>query len=477
MKKSIISTRANSSGYMAADFIVIFILLVIAAFCINMFRLDLQQTINLRNVEPVGFVIIRKNIVQRRISDRVLWDRLSSESPVYVGDLIRVADLSAATLHIEGNSIELRENTLIRITRSADGRSLQIIMDEGNLTLSSAANSTRIILDIHGKQVQPISETSLNVTASENEVILQVNEGTAQFIEEDQSQEIQAGTRLTVTENIIEQEQITVTVNQSVPQTEINLKSPSASSVFKYTDVLPVINFQWEEAENASAYILEICSSLEFLSPVIQRQSQITFFTASNLQEGTWYWRVKPVYPSVNSSFSQVSFFNIEKITPMETTAQTEPLTLEQWIVNEIPPVLLQPVVQPQEDLPPPPLPAPANLRPLRGRRFTMSDLQTQRNISFSWQTVRGANAYILSIYRQTRQVFQTQPITRNSYVLEDLRFLDIGTFTWQVEAVNRDRDGTINRRGNIAESSFIMDIVLPGQIQIEGTGVIDDEQ
>jgi hypothetical protein len=123
-------------------------------------------------------------------------------------------------------------------------------------------------------------------------------------------------------------------------------------------------------------------------------------------------------------------------------------------------------------------LPAPRNLQPARGHRFTMSDLQARRNLGFSWQAVGGANAYILTIYQQTtggrRQLFRTQPLSRTNYLHEDLRILDQGTFIWQVEAVNRRQDGTIDQRGNIAESTFIMDIVLPGAIQIEGLGVIE---
>jgi hypothetical protein len=75
------------------DIIVTVLFLFIAAYSINVFRIDLLQTIRLWNVESVGHVVIRKNIVQRRLADRALWDRLANESPVYLGDLIRVAEL------------------------------------------------------------------------------------------------------------------------------------------------------------------------------------------------------------------------------------------------------------------------------------------------------------------------------------------------------------------------------------------------
>ncbi|MCL2411136.1 MAG: hypothetical protein FWC97_05775 [Treponema sp.] len=132
----------------------------------------------------------------------------------------------------------------------------------------------------------------------------------------------------------------------------------------------------------------------------------------------------------------------------------------------------------PAPAIPPELLPAAQNLQPATGRRFSMNDLLEQRNITFTWQPVQGANAYMFTVFRQEgsarQQLYHSQPISRTEFILEDLRLLDVGTFIWQVEAVNRTSDGTIARRGNIAESSFVMDIILPGAIQVDGTGVAD---
>jgi len=451
------------------DFIVIILFLSIAAISINMFRIDLLQTINLRNVEPVGYVVIRKNIVQRRLTDRILWDRLAAQSPVYMGDLIRVAELSSASLFIEGNSIELNENTLIRIMREPDGKSLQIIMNTGTISISSSEESAGISLEINGRQIHADSNVVFNVTAVDEEIILQVYEGSIQLIEDGQTQEVTA-------EYIAAEERRLIVLSGAITR----LQSPAASSIFKYTDELPVLRFQWEEIEDVNSYTLEVCSTPDFSAPVIQRQSQINFFTASGLEEGTWYWRVKALFPQnylEEYTVSQTNYFNIEKI-----TEEPQSLNLSQWFIAEIPPEIIavsesitaeQVVLQEAPIL----LPAPRILQPVRGRRFTMNDLQNQRSINFSWQPVTGANAYILTIYQQTnfgrRQIFRTQPLRSPNYSLEDLRILDNGTFIWQVESVNRGQNNVIEQRGNMAESTFIMDIILPGMIQVEGTGVI----
>jgi hypothetical protein len=532
MKKNTKSPKAKSvGGFGLTDLLVIIIFLFIAAVSINLFRMDLLRTINLRNVEPVGTVVVRRNVVQRRLADRVLWDRLASESPVYLGDLIRVAELSSAILHIDGSSISLNENTLIRLTRAPDGETLQIMMSEGSLSLATTRNSGRLSLDVNGMQVQltanpPPGDSAaeeseaewvpavIDVTSTEEGITLQVNEGTALFFEEGRTYEVAAGNRLVLdTAGFVYEEEAPplpyVPVTRIIP--EVRLQSPADGSVFRFSDapqVMPqAVRFQWGEVSDAYSYVLEVCNTPYFTTPQITRESRVTFFAQpwfedENLKTGKWYWRVMPVFPSVytvNTSFSQVSSFHVEQ---PAAAPVTETLTFSQWLAEEVttvgitsveitPAGIYSDVIYPEpivEIVPPPapvrptalqPLPAPGNLQPARGHRITMNELQTRRNLNFSWQQVSGANAYIITFYHQTetgrQQVFQTQPISRASYLLEDLRFLDSGTFFWRVEAVTIRADGTIDRRGDFAESSFVMDIVLPGAVQIEGTRELDE--
>ena len=558
----------------AVDFVVVILLLLVAAISITLFRANLLQTITLRYVEPVGYVVIRQNIVQRRLVDRLLWDRLATESPVFLGDLIRVAELSAATLYIEGNSIDLNENTLIRITRAPDGESLQLTVGEGTLSLAAPADTRGVLLDIGRRQVQVVYAAVINVSYDESGMTLTVNEGTAHFIDDDGlEREIYAGALIaldmygvelaeraavplrpapnarylnagsaplpvsfswnrinldagalvrleiaadrnfnhvfSVYENLYSQAQALVhnglwywrlsyansalaegrftVVDSTGPQ----LQSPAVNSVFQFTAELPVLNFHWDEVPRAFSYILEICDTPSFVTPHIQRHSEIVFFTDSSLGEGTWYWRVRPVFPHIytgETSFSPVSFFRVDHV-PVEPAM--EELSLSEWLATENPSeILLPPEIIPLPEMaqapvamlppvlppaPPPPLPAPQNLQPASAHRFTMDDLLIQRSLAFSWQVVQGANAYIFSIYQQTegarRHVYRSES-SGPSYLLEDLRMLDKGTFIWQVEAVNRGAGGVLYRRGATAESTFIMDILLPGSIQAEGMEV-----
>jgi hypothetical protein len=58
-------------------------------------------------------------------------------------------------------------------------------------------------------------------------------------------------------------------------------------------------------------------------------------------------------------------------------------------------------------------------------------------------------------------------PGNRRNWTLENLETLGDGTFIWQVEAVSRSSADTIERRGRIAENSFVIDIPRSGMVEI----------
>ncbi|MDR1390080.1 MAG: hypothetical protein LBJ31_08920 [Treponema sp.] len=107
----------SSSGFRVVDGLVILFCLAGALFCLVLFQLDLTRTLSRIGEKPVGTITWKYKAAQRRFADRVLWDRLKMESPVYDGDLIRTAILSEASVHFaDGGSIDLAENSLVRIS-------------------------------------------------------------------------------------------------------------------------------------------------------------------------------------------------------------------------------------------------------------------------------------------------------------------------------------------------------------------------
>ncbi|MCL2230472.1 MAG: hypothetical protein FWC01_05200 [Treponema sp.] len=518
---------------LALDIIVVIIFLSVALVSLDLFRRDLQRTFRLQNEEPVGTVVVKKNIVQRRLGDRVLWDRLAKESPVYYWDLIRVAELSDATLYINDYSISLHENTLIRIIPSPDGDGVMVVLSQGSLLLAASEESEGLVVDVNGRHIRPEPGTFLNTSISES------GEASYQIIE-NAEQLAQAGI--------------------AFEMRSVQLVSPAINSVIRYSGNLPSVNFHWKETEDAVNYIMEISASPDFSNPNTRRQTSSVFLSDSTLENGLWYWRVKPVMSLIftgSAEFSAPSFFRIERADAIAETNANE-TSISQWLAMETPSTqvpsevpaqfvpgnftvmeapavtqtvtqsanTMQPTPQPtprpaattqptprpaataqptprpaataqptprpaatvqptprpaatvQPTTPPPPelLPAAQNLRPANRTIFGYAELQSQRTIVFNWANVQGANAYIFTLYRQASDGMHevvSATVTNTGYTLNDLQLLDKGNFFWKVEPVRTARGNAIERRGNTAESYFSIDFPAPLPVQIEETGIL----
>lgn len=392
-------TPSINDGFRLIDLFVLVFFLFTAAAGLYFFRQDLMRTIEMRDEEPAGIIVIRNNVVQRRHDDRVLWDRIFVNSLVYPGDLIRAADLSSAAVNIDDNGLSLNENTLIRIQRSADRRApVQVELHEGTIGFSGGAEGREIVLNMMGHLVKAGAGTVLNASVSEEGLSVYVSEGTAEFIEDGQSREITQGMmvaldpdgsartvpaavvmrpapnarylksgqdslpvnfswnrinidsgetlsleiasdrnftrdyfyidglgnfaqayfdaghwywRLLYADAVLNSGQITI-ADASAPAP----LSPAQDSLFRYQHNPPQLRFQWTEKDEASGYLIELSRSPGFENPQISRQTTAPSLIFSQIDPGTWYWRVKPVFPLIfegETAFSFVSSFQIEK--------------------------------------------------------------------------------------------------------------------------------------------------------------------
>jgi len=176
--------KKSNGKFRLADILVILFCLTGAVYSINLFWTDLFQTLNDKNKTPIGSVSIKRNIVQRRMSDRVIWDRLIKESPVYSNDMIRVGSNSEADLHVGGNDITINENTLLRLRYDKETGEYQIELTSGNIGLVTDSKGKEVALNIMGKQVKAKPGTALNAAAGNDGMALQVSEGSAVIAEE-----------------------------------------------------------------------------------------------------------------------------------------------------------------------------------------------------------------------------------------------------------------------------------------------------
>jgi hypothetical protein len=219
----------------------------------------------------------------------------------------------------------------------------------------------------------------------------------------------------------------------------LTLESPVDGTVLPGLTALrqPTV-FRWSTSEEVgrSRFVLSRNSNPLRGRPAEERLNPGQTVSLNRLGEGIWYWTVEAWTPEgirINAGATQR--LRVEAI---------------------------------------PLLPAPGNRQPNEGHRISVSELQTQGGLVFSWSGVNGANEYIFTLFRETngrqQQIVQTNLLSSPTRWIPNKNdittFLDGGTLVWRVEAVNR-RNGTIEQHGRIVVNTFYVDkeFVIKGPI------------
>jgi len=283
------------------DIVVLLSCIIGFGLCLLLFWNDLNMTLSRMGETPIGTVSFRYNTAQRRFIDRVIWDRLRNDSPVYNGDVIRTADLSEATIVFTGGgSIELFSNTLVQVF--AD----KIEFSQGSLSVSSASDTAMTISQ--GNNLLNIdSDTVLQMAALRNGSFdLTVNRGSA-FIE-----------------NLISaNQQLSVAAGEAVRLDTAGetVRRPVAAAILplsgsRFLNQSSSNNMEIEFVWNKINYTEDGQTRLEVSADRSFGRISFTALTPDNrlsisLPEGTWFWRAVPVGSSVNNEEIQYSRITI----------------------------------------------------------------------------------------------------------------------------------------------------------------------
>jgi len=285
------------------DYLVIILCLLGAAYSVNLFRLSLFQTLGGQNKTFIGNVIVKKNTIQRRMSDRQLWDRVAKESPVYSGDIIRVADSSEADLHVGSNKLSLDENTLVRLHYDEDDGEYQINLNSGNIGLVTSADGGKVSLNIMGKKVEVQPGTSLNAAMGVNGMSLQVSEGAAVI---DGLEQLSSGDMIAMDgEGAVSLEPM------------IMVTQPRPNAVYRKSASPLNVDFLWNKIniKDDEALRLEISEDKNFNRPIVLNGLNSSAQTA--LEAGTWNWRIKYGESALAfGSFVITEVFGMELLSP-----------------------------------------------------------------------------------------------------------------------------------------------------------------
>ena len=160
MKKK---TRSRLSNSLLLPFLItIFICLIGASTNSWLFYTSFFRALTRQNEQPIATITFKYKTAQRKFMDRVIWDRLRQNSPVYNGDTIHTAGLSEATIWFnDGNVMDLMENTMAQVFLSED-TGAAVELEDGYATVDSSDAENGMTLSSGGVQVEVKSGTSLS---------------------------------------------------------------------------------------------------------------------------------------------------------------------------------------------------------------------------------------------------------------------------------------------------------------------------
>jgi hypothetical protein len=281
------SKKSSKNKLRPVDIIVIILCFAGTAVSLNLFRLDLYATVRNLNAVPLGVVGFKYNTAQRRLGNRVLWDRLRQDSPIYNGDIIRTANLSEAIVYLtEGREISLGENTLIQIRMR--GGNAEIDLSDGYIGLSTGSVDTKggVILNVGGSRVEAGAGTELSISAdagSGRGLVLQVAKGSAVLSgSEGRRQTATAGTAVFLD-------------GTGAGKSAVLVSAPLSNAQFftPQQEVLPV-SFSWNKVNLPASETLqlEIAENRSF-TRTYQTISAAGTNARAELPPGTWQWRIR----------------------------------------------------------------------------------------------------------------------------------------------------------------------------------------
>ena len=245
------------------------------------------------NEEPIATITFKYKTAQRKFLDRVVWDRLRQNSPVYNGDTLHTSSLSEATVWFsDGNVMELSENTMAQVFLS-ENNALRAELSDGAAYIDSSFAHEGMTLSSNGIEVQLKKGSSMNAKSSaENSVSkknlsLQVLSGSAELMNNPEKSESQAAL-------LGEGDSLVFEQDGNFKKTVLKMVEPVQNAKILYhSGESKKVDFKWE-AENLSAMLL-ISSDKNFKDVAYRFFSEKLNSAAFELKPGIWYWKLSSI--------------------------------------------------------------------------------------------------------------------------------------------------------------------------------------
>lgn len=291
MKKK---TRSRLSNSLLLPFLItIFICLIGASTNSWLFYKSFFRALTKQNEQPIATITFKYKTAQRKFLDRVVWDRLRQESPVYNGDTIHTAALSEATIWFnDGNVMDLMENTMAQVFLSEDQQAM-VELEDGYATVDSSDAENGMTLSSGGLQVAVKSGTSLSA-GSVSQAGAAGGKGTSglsvQVLKGSASLQNSDGSTLALNQG--EELNMSTGTAQVIPaKPALTVYAPVRNEKILYhTQGATDVAFRWSKA--IASTVLQISKDKEFNDVLYRLNSDGLNETNIKLEAGTYFWKL-----------------------------------------------------------------------------------------------------------------------------------------------------------------------------------------
>ena len=446
-----------------------------AAFSLWLFWTDINQILYKQNEQSVGEIVYKHNNVQRRFGSRLAWNLIPIGSPLYNGDLLRTANLSDAGItFISGDSMDLSENTFIVVHYDEETGRVMIELIEGRINLNSLSGNTSVLAG--GREVRPMPGTYIIIDGFGDRAGFQALRGNA-FIGD---YELVPGYYINTGPEGISVLPEAFFVLHPLPNYVHNVNEGSLRFMWENKHITDQEHIRIELSPNRSFSVIE---------HTIDQYDNNNSHADIALAPGAWWWRMYQVRRDTGEPASAIWESSLSVIQPdfMEFISATQPEVHSSLIELEdltdenpftfsrlrTPAALPSPAPQPPAPVQPSIpvfLPRAQGLVPAAGDIIDGDYLLENRAVIFRWNPVPGADAYIFTLRQDSIIIMQLED---NGIDFNPEGNLNNGPCIWQVEAIALAPDGSIRRRGLIAESRFTISVPVPLAPELDDPGIL----
>ena len=225
------------------------------------------------DAKPVGEVEYKYHRVQRKYSDRMLWEEVEPKSPVYAYDWVMTKEKSDARITLSnGMKVDMDPESMVEIDETRDG--VGLTLRDGTIRADTRDSKQGTITAADGTRID-ITKGEAQISTDGQAVSVDVKEGNATLHSGGKETRAQAG-------EVINKTQSGVTKGKTV----IALKSPQQEIVLDDPDRPVEFSFEAPQGSDDCKIHLNAGNKTE---RVVRVKAGTTH--AEKLGDGTYHWR------------------------------------------------------------------------------------------------------------------------------------------------------------------------------------------